>query len=850
MSRYFQLSVLIAIVVLQAHSQSYYNAEPMLISESKIDIPLAVLKKGIHGIVGLQLHLDKDGVVEKCIVTSGVSHLLDSIAKQSLMKSKFSPSIENGTAVASILDVEISFSTDSLINRFYGIKPILTGRLTNKESNKPLANVLVKVCYSDTTQDTAISIPFSIYSNLICKIGNQSFSNNIFSTKTDSMGIFSFHLLPSGHVNIEINAPGFQSATSQTFISEQTQTRINIAISEQIINENGHEIVIYGKKESSTSKVDIEKQEHSTGLTHSLHNIILSQTAIRRSSKSESAILVRSGSPYDNLYLISGVPFYAPYHFAGFAFGEIDGLMISALNNIDININDIAGRYPLVSGVLIKASPEIVRPANEKLIPRPELVIDFGNRSADLLLSLKTRNRKKRAVQVGFSGANFQLLKWMEVHYGLSDNAQLGIGFPNNFGNVTLTAEAESDRFNYSAFSWFAWDSYDTYLSHVKKTIPWGMVSCNFSPRNSEKWNLSCGGSRQYFAEGKKVGFNSYLNTTYLRNASASLDYKCIQNKNMSVSIEGGISYKDWCGKTVERNNYSPNVELSRYGEEIETYLHGMYDLNIKALTFRTNLLLFTKIFDKEPVFVFDPGFSLCWDIRRLTLGLNVGKITSFPDFRGLPDEQFRKKRLNIQTCSIPIKFQNQKIKLGIQPYLRIQNSVPVMDPLIMIWDTKKNTALKAIGIESDIELNIAEWITFYSNLSISDAERNRNDCSMIYEWESKLTSTSGVHLVFFKDMLHTYFNGHIRSGNYYYDFSTGGYSQLPLVCTNDLSIQIRYPKIKDRFYTRYDGYITFHNIFNRTTIRDYYWNEKMEKVKIVSDGIFLTFGLKAAIRF
>jgi len=41
--------------------------------------------------------------------------------------------------------------------------------------------------------------------------------------------------------------------------------------------------------------------------------------------------------------------------------------------------------------------------------------------------------------------------------------------------------------------------------------------------------------------------------------------------------------------------------------------------------------------------------------------------------------------------------------------------------------------------------------------------------------------------------MFHLYFSWNNRSGNCYYDLSSGKYTPLPTVNTHDLSIQIRY---------------------------------------------------------
>ncbi len=224
--------------------------------------------------------------------------------------------------------------------------------------------------------------------------------------------------------------------------------------------------------------------------------------------------------------------------------------------------------------------------------------------------------------------------------------------------------------------------------------------------------------------------------------------------------------------------------------------------------------------------------------------------MTSFADFRELPDDNFRKIKLTTTVLSMPVKYRSRSFDITIQPYLRFQDLLPGTNPLLFIWDTSATTGFSAGGVETSMNYDLARWITLYSSISLSDAHRLRGEDKFTYEWKSPFSSRSGVHLNFFKEMLHLYFSWNNRSGNCYYDLSSGKYTALPTVNTHDLSIQIRYPDIKDRYYTRFNGYVTFHNLFNRTAIRDYYWNKSWKQIPIKTDGIFLTLGLKAALRF
>lgn len=835
-------------------AQISLNSDPKMLVDPQIDIPVSFLKSGITDTVILQLYIDTKGKVENCDLISGSFPELDTLVRQSVLKSRFSPAVENGQVVSAMINIRMIFIPDSLLNTFKQYEPILQGNVIRKKSGIPNSNAIIKLSYADTSQDRSVS-SFSDYCSLIGKIPGQIFTNKAFFTHTDSLGKFRFLLLPSGPVFIEVTSDDCQAVKDSTVIFEGIQTNLEISLPEAIIDSSINEIVVYGKKDSDNSIINIDHREYLTGMTHSLSNIIQSLTPIRRSSKSESAILVRSATPYDNLYLICGVPFYAPTHFAGFVFGENDGMMLATLTDIKVNIDEIAGRYPSVSGALIEADPGILRPANDKLIPRPELAIDFGNTSVDLLFSAQARKKKKRCFQVGLTWANDKLLEWLRIAYGLTKDAAIGIGFPYSFGNLSLTGQYESKKVSYEVFSWFAYDAYRPYNPKVNifpdGFYPWGMFSIRLRPNDNQKWSLTCGGSHQYFAEGKRIKSAVNLNTSHLKNANAVIKYNTFITRIINNDLEGRFEYKEWYGDIIEDDGQGVNQLLYQDGKETVASIQSTSQLKLGVCNIKNNLLFSSRFFNDSPVISFDPGISIDWTIKRLVIGVNGGRITSFPDFRGLPDNNFRKEKLTTTVLSFPVKYYRSNcLNVLIQPYLRMQDKLPKLNPFNFYWDSSATTAFSARGLESTMEYDPVRWIGIYSNISLSDAHRQIADVKYPYEWKSFLSSRCGIHFHFFKDMLHTYFSWNKRTGNYYYDFLTEQYLPLPSVSTHDLSIQIKYPDIKDRYYTRFNGYVTFHNLFNKTTIRDYYVDRRQWRVPIVSDGLFLTLGLKAALRF
>ena len=237
------------------------------------------------------------------------------------------------------------------------------------------------------------------------------------STKTDAAGHFGFRLLPFCLAKIVVLADGYGIADFYEYPKQEKKLMVRYFLDMNFIDtvpfDSMNIINVYGHAPASQKKINVERTELARGLTHSVSKLLLSQSTIRHMPEGPSALLVRSASPFDNRYIIAGVPFLAPFHFGGYPYGDLDGMMISALSDIKVTVNDIAGRYADVSGALIEANPGIYRPADPDLIPRPELAVDCGWLSYDLLLSIPTDKSDKDVLQIGYTYPDRYFLKWL-----------------------------------------------------------------------------------------------------------------------------------------------------------------------------------------------------------------------------------------------------------------------------------------------------------------------------------------------------------------------------------------------------------------------------------------------------
>lgn len=370
------------------------NAEPYLIAGDKIEYPPSLLKKSIQGIITIEADISAQGTVEKCSLKRSLHPLLDSIVQTAIFRSRFSPAFDQGTPVPSTLIFQIPINPDSMVSTSSYRNAELEGMVIDKDSRNPVQGAVVNLQYNDTISDTLLSDHFSDYMGMIGRIPGQTFNQGILSVTTDSSGRFAFRLLPDGDVNVAILAKSFSIKRFAESIVTGKNKNVHYFIdpfAEEI--DSGYQINVYGKDTSGREEVHLEKQQYSSGLTHYLSRILLTKATIQQVSASGSALLVRSGSPFDNCYLVAGVPMLAPFHFGGYPYADIDGIMLSALSNVNVTVNHIAGAFPNVSGALIEADPGIYRPAPSKLKRRPELSVDFSTISQDFLLSFPLRKQ-------------------------------------------------------------------------------------------------------------------------------------------------------------------------------------------------------------------------------------------------------------------------------------------------------------------------------------------------------------------------------------------------------------------------------------------------------------------------
>lgn len=830
----------------QSGQSLHYNADPELIADGPFAFPVACIKRGVKGTLTVAVDIDNKGFVENCHLKQGLNPLLDSAIVKSLKQSRYKPAVESGKEVSSSVILELFFDYEQIV-RNSRFDPVFDGYITDKESGLPLQNALVNIAPSDTINDTTILGGLDNYLALIGTVPGQKCVRGIISTSTDSTGYFSFKLLPSADYKVSVLMPGFEIAQHEELINGAgLSVRYAVNPFREIID-SSYSITVYGMQDKHREVIRLENEQLRTGLTHYASKVLLSKAIVRSVPESPSQMLVRLGSPFDNRYNVGGVMMLAPFHFGGHPYADIDGLMLSSLEDINIVVNGIAGTAPDVSGIVVHAKPGVYRPADKRLKPRPEFSLDFSTTCQDFLMSVA--NKRGDYLQLGYTRAEDYTLKIMSFQGGFENDSTFGLGLPVSFGNVTSNACITIGDIISKTFVWFAYDSYSRNFNNV--FVPWGMGNIEFTPRYNNNLKVTCGGSHQYFTDGIQAISGECIKKVELSSADMSIGVDSIHSGNVTGALLAGMHYVQWYGKSQLRGNDIDTVIRNNL-EEMSLNLNGELVYTKERLTFKSNGLVNVVSYNlSEAEYSVDGGAGISFNEQNYQISLDAGVVHSRPDIRGIPVEQYRKRISQSLLISCQGKyFRNDKIIITMNPYLRYQLNVPKLNPEVLVWDALRESDVFGGGIDVDMFVALFDKLELSGALNISDGKRIGEETGS-YEWNVPFTIRGKIHTKFYHDLLHLYISLTKSSGLPYYDFAGKQYRNLPDYNSVDLSVQYRSKSLERRFLSRYDAYFNVHNVFGMDNIRGYQWSSSGSKIPVyLSGNDYIECGVKFALRF
>ncbi len=290
---------------------------PVLKSFIKASYPFEALKKGLEGIVLFDLFVSDSGKVDSAKVVKGLLPEFDSSAIHAVRQFNFSPARAHGKSVPVIVQYEYRFSVDEevkAIERYTN----LSGLLLEKGTRTPIRDAMVVASIKDSSADTSLHVPWSIYLKRIGSFEGQYLEQGKLVTTTDSLGRFSFQSLPSGKVTLTFPVAGYVSDSVTESLEHGKALTVEYRLERLAYNE--YEIVVYGKmekKEVAKNSLSLAEVKRVPGFGGDAVKVVQALPGVARASFASGQIIVRGSGNGDTRYFLDGVDIPVLFHFGG-----------------------------------------------------------------------------------------------------------------------------------------------------------------------------------------------------------------------------------------------------------------------------------------------------------------------------------------------------------------------------------------------------------------------------------------------------------------------------------------------------------------------------------------------------
>ena len=641
-------------------------------------------------------------------------------------------------------------------------------------------------------------------------------------------------------------------------------------------------IVVYGSRKIVRDTLSVTAEQRKTGRTDDINTILSLQKSVQRVPEAGSSLIIRGGSPYENTYLVNGVPMIEPSHFPGHSFADRNGLMAMAVRQIAL-LPWAAGRYGGSRNALSLQSGIIKQTARDTL-RHPELLLYGGTLDYGLSAVLPVRDTGTW-VQVTARNANSELMYWKSTAFGngnypmspfvWSDSASLGYSIPYSYGDITITGERMRNKTKIQGFGWYAYDYYDTSRYRGSLFVPWGMGSLTIDRLDGSGFKFGAGGSRQVCFSGKKMGPVTPLTKVQRSDAACFVERRLFASRKAGLTAGMRGEVLDWEGSlksywTRINGMASDSVaSFSAAGREGKCETNAAFRYGIEhGLEAGSNLLAGIFMLNGNAVPYMDPSLSLNMTRDESFFSATIGGQTLRPDIRGLPGSHYRERTL--RTWSAAVEYSRSvgaKFNGSIEGYSSWMGRCPRFsnDPAMPVWDPDRETALLTLGGSLIVDAAIVKnRLSARIVQDINRSERIAGDTVQPYEWDIPW-STSVVLKCTASKSLDVFVKGMFAAGLPYQTpvlhdsvlVFGDEFHRVPAYRRVDLQILYsRWVRVR-RFTLKYEGYLELLNFLNAfdgmfgpsqwfwENTREYYWDDRMRQRPLLLEYATIAAGLK-----
>ena len=287
---------------------------------------------------------------------------------------------------------------------------------------------------------------------------------------------------------------------------------------------------------------------------------------------------------------------------------------------------------------------------------------------------------------------------------------------------------------------------------------------------------------------------------------------------------------------------------------EIDVQLHTGYRFPLGPVITEVNLLGGTIL--PQGFLYGDPGVVLRLPGRKSALTWSYGVITSRPDIRGLPDPQYRTKRMLTPYSSV--SYENKcgtLIETSVTGFVKRTNHYPRIsdNPLKLSWEPNSGAPLFSRGCSVYAGISPFDRLSLKVSGTLSKTERLSGDTRELFEWDIPWTIHPVLHVSGKEKDVHLYLTGMFSEGLPYRELEQT--NEGVLRWSDDIKRVRWYRRFDLRFnflqsvidhpiLTRFDAYVNIPNVFNIldgivrgewywSNIREYYWDSELNKQPI-----------------
>ena len=604
--------------------------------------------------------------------------------------------------------------------------------------------------------------------------------------------------------------------------------------------------------------------EQTIGIADDFSTILLQKPGVSSVPEAGSLLLVNGEGPFDNQFMIRGIPIFAPSAFAGSVFADRSAVSLALPNDIRVYSSSMSGSFSGASGAIVSIDPKILITPNK--FPRAEAALSFNTLTDDFSVNFPVRRYKDR-YQLSYTIPNAFPL--MEDYMGAFPVSDLGYGVPASSWNFRTLGEQRFGSIKLEELGWIGNDTYGEDVLNAQliqqgfaiakqKNDPWGIFALTAHDTAAGiPWNISFGGAQQIYREAKII--ETYVPQKKVQRSALALNSNFIIANDATSLFNIGLlmEYVYVNGSVSIKDSLAENVVYQRTGGNSNAQVHAGYKKQLQGLLLEVNSNI--GCYGSLSSLFWDPGVNLCFSALGGSMVFSNELISAPPDVRGLPGPNFEKKLSHSFRSHMDMHWDIlSALKIDAEPFFKWKYRVPLehWSAFEPYWDETRMASLRVIGGNIKGDLEFLKRIGLTTKVSVSRSTVFEGENRYTYDWDEPWSTSTSLALTLVRDRVKVFAIGNYSAGLPYRELISGNdfYSWSPMLSRvpNYRSIDVKGEWLQPTdgsFVTEFDTYIFLQNICDFKNIREYQWNT-FGKTPVYLQSTKLSFCLRVNFRF